>query len=115
MKQKGFHLKLPRLWDAVFDADADGRQYLDDPFDGRLVGEGEEDRSWTKGKTRDTITTCSEKEKKRKKRKKRKKGKGLTSAGQKDLDGHILQQVAASEDGSYLRKIPFAVKIIAVL
>ena len=39
----------------------------------------------------------------------------LTSAGKKDLDGHILQQVAASEDGPYLRKIPFPVKIIAVL
>ena len=40
---------------------------------------------------------------------------GLTSTGQEDFDGHILQQIASGEDGSYLRKVPLSVQVIAIL
>ena len=39
----------------------------------------------------------------------------LTSTGQEDLDGDVLQQVAPREDGSNFRKVPFSVEVVAIL
>jgi hypothetical protein len=39
----------------------------------------------------------------------------LTPTGEEDLDGNILQQIAAWEDGADLREVPLAVQMVAVL
>lgn len=39
----------------------------------------------------------------------------LTSAGEEDFDGDILQQVAAREDRADFGKVPFSVQVVAVL
>lgn len=38
----------------------------------------------------------------------------LTSAGEKDLDGHILQQITSWEDRADFGKVPFSVQMVAV-
>lgn len=39
----------------------------------------------------------------------------LTSAGEEDLDGDVLEEVAAGEDGAHLREVPLAVEVVTVL
>jgi len=39
----------------------------------------------------------------------------LTSAGEEDLDGHILQQITPREDRAHFGEVPFPVQMIAVL
>lgn len=38
----------------------------------------------------------------------------LTSAGEEDLQGGVLQQVAPGEDGPHLGKVPLAMEMVAV-
>lgn len=43
------------------------------------------------------------------------KKKPLTSAGEENLDGHVLQQVPPREDRPNLGKVPFSMEMVAVL
>ena len=91
------------MGDSVFDSDSDRRQHFDDPLDRGRVRKGKQDRSWRKNFNSFKRIFFF------------KVIFGLTSTGQEDFDGHILQQIASGEDGSYLRKVPLSVQVIAIL
>lgn len=38
----------------------------------------------------------------------------LTSAGHKDLNGHILEQVTSAKDGSDLIEVPLAMEVVHI-